>query len=183
MKKKVAFIMAIALVGLLAAGGVMAWFTAGPKDAKNTFTTGKLEIDLIDEFNEEDAANVNPGDCISKKVRVQNKGTIDAYIRIALTPEFTGLKEGVVPDYGLVSWELGENWVKGTGGWYYYIKVVDPEKSTENLIEKVCFSKDMGNDYQGMTFTLDVKAEAIQVEHGAALDVWKVDPANLGASS
>ncbi|NLJ41151.1 MAG: hypothetical protein GX352_06035 [Clostridiales bacterium] len=183
MKKKVAFIMAIALVGLLAAGGVMAWFTAGPKDAKNTFTTGKLEIDLVDEFNKEDAANVNPGDCISKKVRVQNKGTIDAYIRIALTPKFTGLKEGVEPNNDLVRWTIGTDWVQGEDDWYYYTEVVDPGEFTKNLIEEVCFSKDMGNDYQGMTFTLDVKAEAIQVEHGAALDVWKVDPANLGASS
>jgi hypothetical protein len=66
----------------------MARFT-DKADAVNTFKAGTVKIELHDEFDEEAAQNVNPGDCYDKVVYVENTGTMDAYVRVKLTPECT----------------------------------------------------------------------------------------------
>lgn len=167
---------AVVLAVLLVVGGTMAWFTAESDPVTNTFLAGTVEINLVDDFNEEEAGNVNPGDSYDKVVYVQNIGTKAAFIRVQLTPAFDDPQLAIE---GIVEYPILNGWVEHDG-WYYYPLEVDPEGQTLNLIEEVSFAgAEMGNEYQGATFTLTVVAEAIQVTNGAAEDLWGVDPLDL----
>ncbi|HZJ84349.1 MAG TPA: TasA family protein [Syntrophomonadaceae bacterium] len=177
MKKRSIFMVSFALAILLVAGGVMAWFTAESDDVINSFQAGTLEIELIDEFDEEAAQNVNPGDSYDKEISVRNDGSKRAYVRIELEALFEEMEDA---NLDLVSFSASsEKWIYHDG-FYYYNEVLEPGQETEKLVEEVIFAgAEMGNEYQGAIFKLIARAEAIQVTNGAALDAWGVDPEDL----
>jgi predicted ribosomally synthesized peptide with SipW-like signal peptide len=176
---------AIMLAVLLVAGGTLAWFTDTVDPVINSFTAGTVDIELHDVvYNEQEElvpfeaiTNVNPGDTEEKIVYVENVGSKRAFVRVKLTPEFVGMEEA---DYELVDYPILNGWILHTDGWYYYPYEVAAGASTPNIIEEVIFAgANMGNEYQGVEFTLTVEAEAIQVTNGAALSEWGVDPLTL----
>lgn len=174
-------ILVISLVALLAVG-TWAWFTAQTDPVTNTFTAGTVKIKLHDEFAEGGITNWNPGDCTSKVVYVENTGTKCAYVRVKLTPEWSNGEEELDTDN--VSWTIGEGWIL-IDGWYYYkeslkgtAQLTEGEGNaiTTNLISEVCLDgPGTSNNYQGVTFTLKVEAEAVQCTNGAAGEVWAED--------
>lgn len=191
MKKRSMFLMSFALLLLLVVGGTMAWFTAESGEVVNTFKAGTVEIELHDDFSQEegkDVLNVNPGDAYDKIVYVENTGTKRAYIRVQLTPEWTLVEGKNFPEEltsstltpAILS-ELGDNWIQ-IGDWYYYKEILNPvaegdKDATSNLITEVKFDgPSMTSEYQGATFKLKVKAEAIQASNDAIKDEWKIDP-------
>ncbi len=215
MKKKLILLTTFALVALLVAGGTMAWFTANDK-ATNFFKVGTVKIKVIDEFEESDAQNVNPGQCIDKKVKIKNIGSKDVYVRVRLNPKWYDgeeevtvtaeyevdknknlkisnierVKDGEIRPQGLwrfIRWLLSKlcpekpdkpEWISTDDycDWVYYSHYLEPEEETEYLIEKVFFhGETMGNDIQGLTFKLEVEADAVQASHNAYKDVWKDD--------
>lgn len=164
----------IMLALLLVAGGTLAWFTASADPVNNNFTAGTLKIELIDEF--EGADNVNPGDCYDKIVYVKNNGTKKAMVRIKAKFLVEGNEVTFADLGGVIGIDLLNGWVHHNG-YYYYPKVVEPGTSTKNAIEEVCFSCEMGNEYQGKTFAIVIEADAIQATNGAPTDAgWKFDP-------
>ncbi len=166
---------AIMLVVLLVAGGTLAWFTASTEPVVNEFTAGTLKMNLVDSYCI--ATNVNPGDCYDKIIFVENEGTKRMFVRVKLTPEFTNMPNG---DLSLVDFPILNGWVLHTDGYYYYPFELAPGADTPNLIKQVCFDgPGMGNEYQGVEFTLTVESEAIQVTNGAALAEWGIDPLTL----
>lgn len=93
MKKKVALTAAaVALVGTLAVGGTLAWFT-DTETATNVVTMGKVDILLKEDGGTDDNKvtspegleykNVMPGDKFQKAVSIENKGN-DAYVRVKI---------------------------------------------------------------------------------------------------
>lgn len=76
-------ILALSLCTCLAAtavvGGTLAYFTDTDAET-NTFTTGNVEIDLIEEFEQD--SKLMPGIDVTKKVTVKNTGSEDAYVRV-----------------------------------------------------------------------------------------------------
>lgn len=95
MKKKiVAFAMVFALAAVAVVGGSLAYFT--DTDAKdNTFTTGNVDIELIENFGDNNpdtpekllpatgsaqAGTLKNG--VTKEVSVKNTGSEDAYVRV-----------------------------------------------------------------------------------------------------
>ena len=95
MKKKiVAFAMVFALAAVAVVGGSLAYFT--DTDAKdNTFTTGNVDIELIEKFGDNNpdtpekllpatgsaqAGTLKNG--VTKEVSVKNTGSEDAYVRV-----------------------------------------------------------------------------------------------------
>ena len=168
-------LLVLSLAALLIVGGTMAWFTASADPVGNEFVAGTVEIELIDEFDEEKAQNVNPGDCYDKEISVKNTGTKRAYVRVHLVEKWEGITEGTQTE-GVANYVTGENWVAGDEGWYYYKDVLEPDAKTPNLIEEVCFDGEtMNNDYQGATFTLTASADAVQATNGAAAASWELN--------
>ena len=91
MKKSVLIgVLVLSLAALLAVGS-WAWFTSEAGPVTNTFTAGTVEIKINDECEVVD--NWNPGDTADKKVSVTNNGTLDAYVRVKLTPAWGAIGE------------------------------------------------------------------------------------------
>lgn len=85
MKKKIVALCLVLALALTAIGGAtLAYFTDTDTET-NTFTVGNVKIDLVEDFDEEDAILL-PGskteNNIKKAVWVENKGANDAYMWI-----------------------------------------------------------------------------------------------------
>ena len=92
MKKKYALALAAAaMVGTLAVGGTLAWFT-DTETATNVVTMGNVDITLSEAGGEDGAiidggleyTDVMPGDKFQKTVTIKNNGN-DAYVRAVIT--------------------------------------------------------------------------------------------------
>jgi len=169
MKKQSIIMSVLAIAIALSFLGTLAYFTA-EEDATNKITMGNVAITLSDKtqsgegyipFPEEGLAAM-PGDEISKSVYVENSGDNDIWVRIKLTPSLTPAIEGYA---SLITWDANIINFSQSGNWYYYNAKVTPGGITTNLIEKVMFDVDMGNDFQDAVFELKVEAEAVQAEN------------------
>lgn len=120
MKKTIAIVMLVVLVAAASVLGTLAYLT-DTKTAKNTFTLGNVQIDLIEqqrgeggleEFKEDKVlvpGKSNDGNAVSKIVTVKNKGTQDAWVWVELK----------IPTY-LVSKEYPTNESKNALHWNSY---------------------------------------------------------------
>jgi hypothetical protein len=152
----------------------MAWFTSDPVNIINTFKTGTVNVTLNDYIGNDvktpfqAITNVNPGDWYDKKVSVTSNGSKQTYVRVKLTPAWSDEKlslENVIMN-------LGSEWIKN-GDYYYYKYILTEGQTTSLLLNGITFDGiKTDNAYQGATFTIDVKAEAVQASHYAFRDVW-----------
>lgn len=120
MKKTIAIVMLVVLVAAASVLGTLAYLT-DTKTAKNTFTLGNVQIDLIEQQKGEtgleefkDAkvlvpGKSNDGNAVSKIVTVENKGTQDAWVWVELK----------IPTY-LVSKDYPTNESKNALHWNSY---------------------------------------------------------------
>lgn len=153
MKKKItAIALVVCLVAVAVVGGSLAYFT--DTDAKtNVFTTGNVDIQLIENFGDNDPAtpekllpatgSAQAGTLqngITKEVTVKNIGTEDAYVRVHIAipsmldngnPEFDAGKNALHFNYAADSIGEGKwDWSKTTGtpyegDWNYYETTID----------------------------------------------------------
>ena len=155
----------------IVASGTLAYFTAS-ETAHNVITSGGVDIQLIEQTRNEDGSlgpwknmeDVMPGAEISKIVTVKNTGASDAWVRVSVTKSIT-LARGVqgTPDLSLVVLDINtKDWTE-QGGFYYYNSALKPGETTKPLFTTVTFAPEMGNEYQGSTAHIDVKADAVQV--------------------
>lgn len=85
MNKKVLMSLAIIILVVAAVGGATtAWFTA-KAELENTFTAGTVlisadEVDVL----EGDMGNVNPGDCFTKLIDIDNDGSKKIFLRLRM---------------------------------------------------------------------------------------------------
>lgn len=153
MKKKFISLCLVAVFAATAAvGGTLAYFTDTDK-ADNTFVTGNVKIDLIENFGDNDpstpekllpctgsAQDNTLKNGITKEVSVKNEGTEDAYVRVHIAipsvldngnPEFDAGKNTLHFNYASTSVGEGKwDWSKTTGApytgdWNYYETTVD----------------------------------------------------------
>jgi len=83
-----------------------------------------------------------------------------------------------------VSFSLGEKWVKGTDGYYYYMDPVPGSYKEGNVaLRTILFDakthlkgRETTNKYQGKTLTVMVQFEAIQSSNNAVHDQWPGNP-------
>lgn len=176
-------ILAVALlicILLIPVAGSLAYFTQA-ETAHNVITTGSVDIEVqefTDEKDEEgnplpfeNPVNVMPGQNVSKIVQVKNTGSGEAWIRIALLPEFklnsANADESFKPDTDMVLLNINkEDWEAGVDdGYLYYKHALKPGEVTSPVLSSVTFSKNMSNEYQESQFILDAEAQAVQVKN------------------
>lgn len=93
MKKKiVSLCLVVAMAAIAIVGGTLAYLTDRDQ-VENTFTVGKVDIDLYEKTdawpdltfqNNLDYSNIMPGNVLSKKPIVENTGENPAYVRVAV---------------------------------------------------------------------------------------------------
>lgn len=181
MKKKLALTAAaVALVGTLAVGGTLAWFT-DTEEATNVVTIGNVDVvwnendQRITSNNKNDFGNNKvPGDSYVKNAKVENVGKNSAYVRAKIQYVAGNETLDTLPSYYNVEILAGKTdditgktneWVKD-GEYYYFMSAVEPNQFTDLLVGTVSIPTDatqgqIAND----TFKVVLYAEAIQSEN------------------
>ena len=157
-------VLALVSVGVLlaiAAGSTLAWLGAQSATLSNTFDPAKITCDIDETFS----------GGVKSDVRIQNTGTIDAYIRVALTPVWKdgGNIAGAEASLDDCTIDWGDMaWVRGTDGFHYCTVPIPAGGYTPILIDEC--TADTHDDYQ---FELQISAQAIQALPASAVTgVW-----------
>ena len=163
-KRKKWVMLTVAMLLLLAAGvgGSIAYLLDKTDMVNNTFTPGRVTVDIAEEKTPTTKSNI----------RVQNTGNVPAYIRVTLVTYWTDADNKVVPqpDGGSVStpsvkpgWSCADNI-------YYYNSIVAPGDLTDAMLDPITIQAPAG-----YTCHIDVYAEGIQAEGiqaGSAQNAW-----------
>ena len=178
-KKAVLALAAAALVGTLAVGGTLAWFT-DTETATNVVTTGNVDIAWV-ENNEKitetnpgvefgDETPVTPNATLKKEAYVTNEGKNAALIRAKVeVPDNAGLV--------IVNYTKNSGWVDGGDGWYYYLGIVEPGKTTKNLINSLTINpKATNSNADRQNVEVKLLADAMQADNtGVTADNISLD--------
>lgn len=176
MKRKLLIASVLVIVIASLSLGTLAYFNSSTI-AHNVITSGNIDIELVEKTKDGDALidfpeggikGVLPGTDVSKIVTVKNRGSGTAWIRVKVTSQITG-KEAL-PDaieiggekIPVMTFAIGNDWIDGGDGYYYYKNPVATGGTTTALLEQVHFAKEMGNEYQNCTANLIVEAQAVQ---------------------
>jgi len=119
-RKRIMILAAVVL--LLLIGSVSAYFTS-TDEAKNTWTVGKVEIDLqeplYDENNPEESQNMAPNKVVHKDPKVENTGENDAFVflkvsipkaNVAVASQDGSKQDSVLQE--LFDYGISSDWVK-----------------------------------------------------------------------
>lgn len=136
MKRK---LLAMCLVAALAAtaviGGTLAYFTDSDA-AENTFTVGNVDIALTEPDWEAkgkaEAETVYPGEPLAKDPTVENVGANPCFVRVSVSNlDQFGEKGNIVYLTDYEEGKLGEGWIDGKDGYFYWTKPL-VARGTEN---------------------------------------------------
>ena len=127
MKRKLfAMCLVAALTATAVIGGTLAYFTDSDA-AENTFTVGNVDIALTEPDWEAEgkaeAETVYPGEPLAKDPTVENVGANPCFVRVSVSNlDQFGEKGDIVYLTGYEEGELGEGWVDGKDGYFYWTK-------------------------------------------------------------
>ena len=182
MKKKNVLVMALSLVlvAVISVGATMAYFTDQTETAVNVFTSGKVDIELVDKSPEgvdlicgEETENgieyerVQPGDKLSKTVGVNvAAGSENAWTALKLTFSATPAQGSALTEEQAIAavkaliavdadkWEVADD--------IYYCKSALAAESGATLFKTIEIPAEWDNNYGGISFTIGVEAAAVQ---------------------
>lgn len=108
----------LAMAGVLVIGTALAYFTDGDT-VTNTFTVGRVEVDLQEpSWEPDDVTKITPQEEFAKDPQVKNVGINDAYVFLEITVPCANVKtageDGTVNSAAktqLFSYDLNSNWV------------------------------------------------------------------------
>ena len=161
-----ALILATVTLLALVIGGTVALLKTNTGSVVNEFNFTNVTTTVEEKFNGYEKTAVN----------VTNTGTTNAYIRVKLVTYRTNDKgEHIGGTATLPQFDLGENWVLHTDGYYYYTLPVAPGASpAANLADRIELTGTY-DDADGGHQSIDVMAEAIQSEPAEAVgQAWGV---------
>lgn len=195
MKKRnvLTLVLALVLVAAIAVGSTLAYFTS-QDDASNTFTMGKVEINL-DESNdgekwEEDGLEyeaVLPGDSKTKIARVTvDAESEDCYIMMTVEVdaeeyvEATGkgfTEADIAALYDAIEDAIGSDWtVTGEGPLQCVYNESVSAREAVILFNAITIPTSFGNNTAGQSFEIVLNAYAIQADHVTLADVdWDAE--------
>lgn len=174
-KKLAALLVSAALIGVIALGGTLAYFT-DKDEAKNVIMLGKVDGELeepqwkIDNPDGE-IENVKPGDKIVKDpILTLADDSEDAYARFKVTysgnlsPEqFKELK--FLKITGTDAGKEKTEEVDITADEYFYVQDILSAGESYKLFDYVVIPTSWGNDMAEASFNIDIVAELIQADN------------------
>ena len=157
-----------AIVLFLSLGGMVVYAAMTMREEKpNKFQISNLETKVEEIYNA--PTSMKPGDTVQKEVSVKNTGTSSQFVRVMVQPE---IKVEIDKDVILLPSKIGEevileglnttDWKLGEDGYYYYLNMIKASETTKTkLFTKVKLNSQLKSIYNGATFTLLIKVEAI----------------------
>lgn len=171
MKKKILALGMVACLATAAVGGTLAYFT-DTEQADNVFTVGNVDI-ILTEPNwvaqgSADAPEAYPGEALAKDPTITNDGANPCFVRISVEGwDVLGADNMITYRTDYVDNTLGENWVKGKDGYFYYNTVLEVGATTDALFDQIVIPTSVTNGFDG-NYDLVVKAEAVQAQGARA---------------
>lgn len=167
-KKSLTALIALILIVCLAVGGTVAFIVTQTQAVKNTFTPSDVTVDIQEDFD----GNIKSSITVLN-VNDADKEDVPCYIRVKLVSNIQDNDGNVLRAAPLGKISLGNDWIDGGDGCYYYKNVVEVGQSTSNLLA------------EGASITLtdgqvvEVLAEGIQaMPKQAVIDAWGQTIAN-----
>ena len=157
------------ILGLTLIGGTLAYLYDRTQPVENVLTPSKVDTNIDETLN----------DNVKTKVRIQNTGDIDAYIRADIVVTWQDkdgnvLGEKPAPGTDYTMTQTPGNWYVKDGLYYYKGKVA-PDGYTPYLIDRCEPLKKA--PVEGYTLHVEILAEAIQAEPDTAIiKAWGVNP-------
>ena len=125
--KTILVLAAVVLMLACTVGGTLAFLITQTNSVTNTFDPGKVTCKVDEEFTQNSTTK--------NKVRIQNTGYTDAWIRATVVANWCDSDGKVVAPW---TDDINYNetyWTKGSGGYYYYNTTVAAEGFTANLFD------------------------------------------------
>lgn len=159
----VALLSSLVLILGLAAGATIAYLADDTDAVINTFTPGKTDIVIDEEFTGTTKSNV--------KVNLSSD-SVNSYVRARVIINWVenGKVLAAMPEGYTQTIDMTNiNWTR-KGEYYYYNGVVAPGGATSNLINSATFTYPEGGKAR---LQIEILAESIQAEPAAAVkDAW-----------
>lgn len=185
-KKLTAAALVVAFGATAVTGATLAYFT-DIDQADNVFTVGNVDITLTepnwDGQGSKDAPEAYPGEALAKDPTVTNNGKNPCFVRIKVEGwDALGANNEITYRTDYTDNKLGDNWVKGEDGYFYYDKVLEVGDTTDALFDQIVVPTTVTNGYNG-NYELVVKAEAVQAQGAKAsyADVEKMTVEEIAA--
>ena len=165
--KSSALIIALALILVLAVGGTVAYIFTHTGPVINTFTPADAKITVNEEISDNQKTSITV---------VNNSTGVPVYIRVALVANMIDKDENVTGAASVPTFTLGDNWIVGNDGYYYYTEPVPVGESTGNLLQSPMILDE--------NMQVVVLADAIQaMPKQAVIDAWGVTVDSNGSIS
>ena len=173
-KRLATLLVSLLLVLGVAVGGTVAFLSTRTDSKENTFTPSKVTCEVTETFNNN----------VKSQVAVKNTGDTTAFIRAAINVTWMSNQDAAnqtvsakVPvkdtDYS-ITFAKNTNWIQGADGYYYYQLPVDPQGSTEVLIEE-CKLQENASVPDGYHLSVEIVASAIQsAPYSVVQSMWHV---------
>ena len=165
--KSSALIIALALILVLAVGGTVAYIFTQTGPVINTFTPTEAKITVDEETSNNQKTSITV---------VNNSTGVPVYIRVALVANMIDEAGNVTDAASVPTFTLGDNWIVGNDGYYYYTEPVPVGGSTGNLLKSPMILDE--------NMQVVVLADAIQaMPKQAVIDAWGVTVDSNGSIS
>lgn len=190
MRKKVALTAAaVAMVGTLAVGGTLAWFT-DTETATNVVTMGNVDIQLEEDGSATEGEEpgkitgtgleyekIMPGDTLAKEVKVvAENDSAPAWVRVKIYCDTVTDAGNVVErlEFLLNGESIDATWTVEDDQAVAIIEAPTQFDAGDEwtIFDTIKIPESWGNDYEFNSFDVQIVAEAIQADHVAKEDAW-----------
>lgn len=155
--------LALLIIGIFGVNYVYASLTANDQKV-NDFQLGEVKGNLTEKFTPPSSETpIKPGDTYPKEVSVTNDSNLPFFVRVLVTPEIQSAA-GVLLASNIGSTltiDLGNDWILGEDGYYYYLKEVLPNTTTSDLFTKVTLASNLSSDYDQAKMVINIKSETV----------------------
>ena len=166
-KKAAAALFSLFLILAVSVGATIAYLTSHTGDKLNTFTPGKVQTEIVEDFDGE----------VKENVSLKNTGDTEAYLRAAVVVTWKDSNGNIHADAPVQGTDYEMNLAAGTGwfqaadGYYYYSRPVPAGEQTNILIDS-CKPLVEKEDY---VLSVEIIGSAIQSTPAKAVEnAWGV---------
>lgn len=157
-KRAVALLASLVLLLTAAVGSTVAFLATRSESVENVFQPSWVACEVIDG---EDGTYT-----------VKNIGDTDAYIRVAVQVNWKNEADAIYAQAPAFTLTVGDGWVLGKDGYYYYTKPVTPATDADKNVTTALTVKLDAESVapEGCTLFVEVVASAIQATSNAVKD-------------
>lgn len=183
------------LAGTLTVGGMMAYFT-DTDNAVNSFTVGKISIELTEpDWDPDDATDITPGKEIEKNPTITNNGINDEFVFLSVSVPYKNIvvanADGTkkpAADTQLFEYEVNDGWtqvgqktVDAENGVYKYLYAYTGQSA--DTMEALAQSEDTPALFDSVTFVNAVEGQGLEESTQTIdIDAYAIQSSYLGAS-